>query len=193
MILIINCGSQKTPYIEQAVDLQMDYKTIGLWDATPESVGDSIGIIISGAPILVTEVDNIPYIEQLAWILNAEVPILGICFGHQILGIMHGSTASIQKEDRDWQTLESIEDHPIFDKLPTEFEMVEDHCESISIPRGFKLLAVSDACINEAMYRISKPWIGVQFHPEVSGNLGTTVIENFVDICVKHASSKTNN
>ena len=193
MILIINCGSQKTPYIEQAVDLQMDYKTIGLWDAKSDSLGDAIGIIISGAPILVTEVDNIPYIEQLAWILNAKVPIFGICFGHQILGIMHGASPSIQKEDRDWQTIESIEDHPIFNKLPTEFEMVEDHCESISIPRGFKLLAVSDACINEAMYHAHKPWIGVQFHPEVSGNMGTTILENFVDICVKHAASKTNN
>ena len=193
MILIIDCGSQKTPYIEQAVDIQMDYNTVGLWDANVDSLKDSIGIIISGAPILVTEVDNIPYIEQLAWILNAEVPIFGICFGHQIMGIMHGATASMQKEDRDWQTIESIEDHPLFDKLPNEFEMVEDHCESISIPRGFKLLGVSDACINEAMYHTEKPWCGVQFHPEVSGNLGTTVLENFVDICVKHAALKTKN
>ncbi len=193
MILIINCGSQKTTYIEQAVDLQMDFKTVGLWDANATSLDEAIGIIISGAPILVTEVDNIPYIEQLAWILNAEVPILGICFGHQLLGIMHNATASVQKEDRDWQTIETIEEHPLFDKLPTEFEMVEDHCESISIPKGFKLLAVSDTCINEAMYHNSKPWMGVQFHPEVSGNLGSTVIENFVDICVKHASVKTNN
>ena len=179
MILIINCGSQKTPYIEQAVDLQMDYKTIGLWDATTESLGDSIGIIISGAPILVTEVDNIPYIEQLAWILNAEVPILGICFGHQILGIMHGATASIQKEDRDWQEIGLLEQSILFDKLPGNFEMMEDHCETISIPKDFKLVASSDVCINEAMEHHSKPIFGVQFHPEVSGNHGRVIFQNF--------------
>ncbi len=189
MILIINCGSQKTPFIEQAVDLQMDFKTVGLFDATAESAENAIGIIISGAPILITEVDNLPYLEQLSWILNAGVPILGICFGHQILGLLHDAHGARQKEDRDWQTIESLEEHPLFDKLPTEFEMLEDHCESISVPRDFKLLAVSDACVNEAMYHKEKPFFGVQFHPEVSGNQGTLIIENFVDICRKANAS----
>jgi GMP synthase (glutamine-hydrolysing) len=64
--------------------------------------------------------------------------------------------------------------------------MMEDHCESISLPKGFKLLAVSDACVNEAMCHASKPWMGVQFHPEVSGNQGTLLIENFVNLCLKN-------
>lgn len=185
MILIINCGSQKTPFIEQAVDLQMDYTTVGLFDATAESAQNAMGIIISGAPILITEVDNVPYIEQLSWILNAGIPVFGICFGHQIIGLLHNAQASRQMEDRDWQTIESIEGHPLFDKLPNEFEMVEDHCESISVPKDFQLLAVSDACINEAMFHKDKPFFGVQFHPEVSGNLGTLIIENFIEICRK--------
>lgn len=185
MILIINCGSQKTPFIEQAVDLQMDYTTVGLFDATAESAQNAMGIIISGAPILITEVDNVPYIEQLSWILNAGIPVFGICFGHQIIGLLHNAQASRQMEDRDWQTIESIEGHPLFDKLPNEFEMIEDHCESISVPKDFQLLAVSDACINEAMFHKDKPFFGVQFHPEVSGNLGTLIIENFIEICRK--------
>lgn len=185
MILIINCGSQKTPYIEQAVDLQMDFKTVGLFDATAESAADVKGIIISGAPILITEVDTLPYLEQLSWILNANIPVLGICFGHQILGLLHDANAARQMEDRDWQTIEALEEHPLFDKLPMEFQMVEDHCESISVPRDFKLLAVSDVCVNEAMYHKTKPFFGVQFHPEVSGNQGTLIIENFVNICQK--------
>lgn len=185
MILIINCGSQKTPYIEQAVDLQMDFKTVGLFDATAESAKDVQGIIISGAPILITEVDTLPYLEQLSWILNANIPVLGICFGHQILGLLHDANAARQMEDRDWQTIEALEEHPLFDKLPMEFQMVEDHCESISVPRDFKLLAVSDVCVNEAMYHKTKSFFGVQFHPEVSGNQGTLIIENFVNICQK--------
>lgn len=183
MILIINCGSQKTPYIEEAVDLQMDYKTISLLDVTEKDAEDVKGIIISGAPILITEVDMMPYIEQLAWIINVKIPVLGICFGHQLLGILHDAEAARQKEDRDWQEIETLEDHPLFDKLPNTFEMMEDHCESISVPREFKLLAVSDACVNEAMYHREKPFFGVQFHPEVSGNQGTLIIENFVNIC----------
>ncbi len=40
--------------------------------------------------------------------------------------------------------------------------------------------------MNEAMYHKEKPLFGVQFHPEVSGNQGTLLIENFVNICVQH-------
>lgn len=188
MILIIHCGSQKTPLIEEAVDLYMDFKTVGLFDAVAESAEGAAGIIISGAPILITEVDMTPYLEQLSWVLNAGIPVLGICFGHQMLGLLHDAQAAKQKEDRDWQTIEKLEEHPLFDKLPVEFEMMEDHCESISVPRDFKLLAVSDACINEAMYHKEKPFFGVQFHPESSGNQGVLVIENFVNICQRKHS-----
>ena len=183
MMLIIDCGSQKTPFIEEAVDLEMDFKTIGLWNVEEKDSIDCLGIVISGAPILITEVDNQPFLDQLAWIKNLQIPVLGICFGHQILGLLHGARAARQKEDRDWQLIEALESHPLLAKLPTEFEMMEDHCESISVPHDFVLLAVSDACVNEAMYHKTKPFYGVQFHPEVSGNQGSIIIENFVNIC----------
>ena len=184
-MLIIDCGSQKTPFIEQTVDLEMDYKTVKLFVADKNVANDCQGIIISGAPILITEVDNQPYLDQLSWIKEVNIPVLGICFGHQILGLLYEANAARQKEDRDWQLIESLENHSILEKLPIEFEMMEDHCESISVPRDFKLLAVSDACVNEAMYHKSKPFFGVQFHPEVSGNQGSIIIENFVNICRK--------
>jgi len=186
MILIIDCGSQKTPFIEEAVDLQMDFETVGLWDVIKAQTEGKLGVVISGAPILITEIDYTKHLEQLAFLKELEIPVLGICFGHQVLGLLHGALPSRQKEDRDWQTIESLEEHALFDKLPTEFEMMEDHCESISVPKDFRLLAVSDACVNEAMCHTSKQLIGVQFHPEVSGNQGTLLIENFVNICILH-------
>ena len=69
----------------------------------------------------------------------------------------------------------------LFQKLPTVFEVMEDHCESISIPEGFELLASSDECINEAMQHKEKKIYGLQFHSEVSGNFGRVIIENFVN------------
>jgi len=186
MILIIDCGSQKTPFIEEAVDLQMDYETIGLTEVTPDHTIGKLGVIISGAPILITEIDYTKYLEKLSFIKDSIIPVLGICFGHQMIGLLHGALPSRQKEDRDWQIIETLEDHPLFDKMPTEVEMIEDHCECISLPKDFVLLGVSDACVNEAMYHKEKPLFGVQFHPEVSGNQGTLLIENFVNICVQH-------
>lgn len=65
--------------------------------------------------------------------------------------------------------------------------MMEDHCETISIPANFKLIASSDACVNEAMEHTELPLFGIQFHPEVSGNHGRIVIENFVNFCLNRA------
>lgn len=191
MILIIHCGSQKTPYIEQAVDLEMEFETVGIHDVTREHLANKLGIILSGAPILLTEVDATPYLQRIAWLKDLDLPVWGICFGHQLIGLLHGAMVSRQREDRDWQTIELIADCPLFDKLPPAFEMMEDHCESVSVPAEFELVAVSDTCVNEAMMHKSKPVFGVQFHPEVSGNHGTILFENFVHICRSHAAKAT--
>lgn len=188
MILIIDCGSSKTPLIESVVYEHMDTQVVPLFDFKRELYPDVLGFIISGAPILITEVDTDPYLEQFEWIKTEEKPILGICFGHQMLGLTFGALSNRQREDRDWQTVEVIVDCPLFNKLPTEIELMEDHCEAISIPKDFIHVAVSDATVNEAMMHHSKPLYGVQFHPEVSGNHGAIILENFVHICEDHNS-----
>lgn len=182
MILIVDCGSQKSPYIAQIVDEFEDYLMVGVHDLTEAQLNEARSVIISGAPILITEIDTTPYLSKFEWILTTTKPVLGICFGHQIIGLLHGSQASKMKEDRDWQVIERYESCLLFDKLPDEVEMMEDHCETISVAPGFKLIASSDACINECMQHHSKPIFGVQFHPEVSGNMGRILIENFLKI-----------
>ena len=182
MILIIDCGSAKTPYIEEIVDDFCDYKTIPFFDLTQEMTKECQGIIISGAPILITEINMDRYLNHVSWIKEFDRPILGICFGHQLLGLVYGAFASKMREDRDWQEIEVIIDCPIFDKLPPTIDMMEDHCESISIPENFELVASSNVCVNEAMRHKNKPFFGIQFHPEVSGNYGRIVIENFIKL-----------
>jgi GMP synthase (glutamine-hydrolysing) len=189
MILIIDCGSSKSPYIGDAVDLVCDYKIIGLFDEELKQIIENNfssfkGIIISGAPIIITEVPLEKYSSLFSFIKTVNIPILGICFGHQMIGLQFGAFASRQKEDRDWQTIEVIEESSLFNKLPSEVKMMEDHCECISIPPKFKLIACSDACVNEMMQHETKFIFGVQFHPEVSGNHGFIFIENFVNICL---------
>jgi GMP synthase (glutamine-hydrolysing) len=183
MILIVDCGSSKVPQIEQMVDEFMDFQTIPILELEEEHLNDKKGIILSGAPILITEVDPGKYLERISWLKTTTLPVLGICFGHQLIGITFGSFGTRIREDRDWQEIESIENSPLFEKLPKTFEMMEDHCETISIPHDFILTAVSDACVNEAMQHKDKPIFGVQFHPEVSGNFGRIIIENFITIC----------
>jgi GMP synthase (glutamine-hydrolysing) len=183
MILIIDCGSNKTKYIEQIVYEFMDTRLTSLMDFQDSDLEGVKGVILSGAPLLVTEIDTTPYEDKMKWILTIEVPVFGICFGHQLIGILHGAFPNRMREDRDWQVIESLEESPLFNRLPNEFRMMEDHCEAISIPPGFQLIASSDACVNEAMQHREKPIYGVQFHPEVSGNHGAVLLENFVKVC----------
>lgn len=191
MICIIDCGSQKTPQIESIVYEFMDTKVVPLLDFDPKyDLPDCKGVIISGAPILITEKDPEPYLARFEWLKTTEIPVLGICFGHQMMGMTFGALASRQKEDRDWQTIEVLTDCALFDKLGTEIELMEDHCECISIPAHFIHVGVSDSCVNEAMMHESLPLYGVQFHPEVSGNHGAVILENFVNICERHRSAE---
>ena len=186
MVLILNCGSSKIDFIEEIVDGFCDFKTVPILDFNEQDIKNYSGVIISGAPLLITEQNITPYLEKIIWVKNTTIPVLGICFGHQLIGLTFGAFASRMREDRDWQTIEVYENCSLFDKLPTEFEMMEDHCESISIPAGFDLLATSDACVNEMMRHQKKLIYGVQFHPEVSGNSGMILFQNFYTICQKH-------
>lgn len=188
MILILNCGSSKTRYIEELVDEFSDFKTIPILDFTLADLAGKTGVVISGAPILVTEQEIGHFLKQVEFIKTTTIPILGICFGHQLVGITFGAFASRMREDRDWQTIGLLDPSPLFDKLPDEFEMMEDHCEAISIPPNFNLIAASDACVNEGMQHKELPIFGVQFHPEVSGNYGRTIFENFIRLCEERNS-----
>lgn len=188
MIVIIDCGSSKTPFIESIIYEFMDTRVVPLFEFKRELHSDALGFVISGAPILITEVDTAPYLKQFEWLKTETLPVLGICFGHQMLGLTFGALSNRQREDRDWQIIETIADCPLFDKLPHEIELMEDHCEAISIPKDFIHVGVSDATVNEAMMHQTKPLYGVQFHPEVSGNHGVVILENFVHICEAHSN-----
>ncbi|MBL4861692.1 MAG: gamma-glutamyl-gamma-aminobutyrate hydrolase family protein [Crocinitomicaceae bacterium] len=185
MILLIDFGSNKTEYIEEIIDEFCDVKRIPFIGLSSVDLTNITGVVLSGAPILITEVNTDLYIEKMEWIKTTTLPVFGICFGHQLIGLLHGAFGTRMKEARDWQTVEAFEESILFNRLPSEIEMMQDHCESISIPAHFKLIASSDACVNEVMQHESNPIFGVQFHPEVSGNHGRILIENFVNICMK--------
>ena len=182
-ILIIDCGSSKIPLIEEIIFENADYETMPFFEVTQEIADSFDGVIISGAPILITEEDMEPYLAQASWIKTTNKPVLGICFGHQLIGLCYEAFGSRMKDCRSMNEIEQFVDCPLLYRLPDVFDMQEDHCESISIPQEFELVANSDECVNEVMQHETRKIYGVQFHPESSGNYGQILLENFVELC----------
>ena len=183
-ILIVDCGSDKVPEIEKVLEeLSTDYDTIKMDDLTEDIANEYLGLIISGNPILLTNTDSTPYIWKFTFLTTYPNPVLGICFGHQMLGMVHGAQIKKGKENRDWEEIEIKESSTLFNYIRKPFDMKEDHAEEITLPEGFKLLATSKSCNVEAMQHKIKPLFGVQFHPEVSDRKGMQLLKNFCKIC----------
>lgn len=183
-ILIIDCGSSKVPEIERVLEeLNIDSDTILMDKLTEEIALKYKGIIISGKPILLTNEDPTPYLWKFHFLTEYPNPVLGICFGHQILGMVHGARIKLGTEKRDWEEIEIIESSTLFNYIRKPFDMREDHAEEISLPEGFKLLAQSKSCPVEGIQHKIKPLFGVQFHPESSDRKGMQLLKNFCKIC----------
>lgn len=182
-ILIIDCGSSKVPlFSEKLASFGQESTVVPLEQVNGELALPYAGIIISGAPILITEKDPKPYQDQLSFLTTFSKPILGVCFGHQILGLLHGATVYKCEPARTDMTIDKRNHSKLWDRID-DFSFNQDHCEAIDLPEGWIHLASSRVCTNEAMEHPEKSLFGVQFHPESSGDNGTQLLKNFCKSC----------
>lgn len=184
MFKILNCGSSKTEFIGKAFPEKQTFKIENFLDFEAQKNTQLRGIIISGAPILVTEQNNDQYLAVISSIFDLNIPVLGICFGHQLIGLHYGAKAFKMTPDREINKIQIDPINPLFYNSNKEIEMQEDHCEWITIPKNFVRIGFSVNCENEAMMHETKSIFGIQFHPEVSGTVGIQIIQNFVQYCV---------
>ncbi len=124
------------------------------------------------------------YIDQL------DIPILGICAGHQFMARHFGGEAAPGKEPEfgavDMQVLSEGE---ILKDVPNPTKVWASHHDEVSVvPDTFEVLASSEACPVQVMRHRERPLFGMQFHPEVEhSEAGVTMFRNFVEICERHA------
>jgi len=116
---------------------------------------------------------------------KARFPILGICYGHQIIGSAFGTPMrDIGQMLRGYEKVSVIRKHPLFDRLPSELVVAESHRQELAkVPDEFQHLAQSTTSKVEAIVHRSRPIYGVQFHPERSNENhphGRIIIQNLL-------------
>ena len=146
------------------------------------------GIIITGSHDMVT--DKQPWSEKTAdWVkqaVEAEIPLLGVCYGHQLLAHAMGGVVGDNPRGKEFGTV-SIRLNPdgrrdrLFDETPETFAAQACHSQSVlQLPTGATLLASSEMDPHHP-FRISGRAWGVQFHPEFNGQILRLYIQRFAD------------
>jgi GMP synthase (glutamine-hydrolysing) len=152
-------------------------------DTPADDLGAISGIIISGGPRSVTEPDS-PRIHPS--ILSMGVPILGICYGHQLLAATMPGGRVKPSYSREYGLanfqLAAPTLNGIFAGFPAYSRVWVSHGDSVdTLPNGFDVLGSTEDCAVAAMENAERRMFGVQFHPEVSHTeYGQQLLGNFV-------------
>ncbi|AFG34840.1 GMP synthase (glutamine-hydrolyzing) [Fervidobacterium pennivorans DSM 9078] len=181
-VVVIDFGSQYTQLIVRRVREIGFYSELVDYDASYEQVQklNPLAYILSGGPNSVYDVDA-PKIPN--YVLESNLPILGICYGLQALAYQLGG--NVEKSDhREFgpAELEVIKDDPFFKGLPKKFTVWMSHSDGVTnLPKDFETIAKSEYTENAVIRHKEKKIYGVQFHPEVvHTKYGKELLINFL-------------
>ncbi|MFH0737860.1 MAG: GMP synthase subunit A [Candidatus Micrarchaeota archaeon] len=192
MILIIDNGSQYTHLIkrgcrELGFEAEMLYNKAGAGELDGLLEAGIAKIILSGGPSSVySDPPNLSsLICQRVRDGGMKLPLLGICYGHQMIAHSFGAKVDKGKSAEYGLGEVSIESEDvIFKGVPKKIRAWVSHFdEAKELPAGFVKLARSGTCGIEAMRHGQRPIFGVQFHPEVwHTEHGEDILRNFLEI-----------
>jgi len=190
-ILIIDFGSQFTQLIARRVrelgvfSEIVSHKKINISQITKDNIA---GIILSGGPLNVYENDKFKFDKK---ILKLGVPILGICFGHQILSkLLGGKVKKSKHREFGLATINKVS-NSILTKNFFNKNKISDvwmsHADQVSkMPKNFKVIASTKNSKLTIIENIKDNFYGVQFHPEVTHtNKGKILLRNFIFLICK--------
>ncbi|MGC8828743.1 MAG: glutamine-hydrolyzing GMP synthase [Verrucomicrobiia bacterium] len=184
-IVILDFGSQYTQVIARRIRECNVFSTILRFDTSAEKIVELSpkGIILSGGPASVYD-KNAPLPDK--GIFNLGIPILGICYGMQLIAhFLGGKVEKGLKREYGKSTL-SVTDSScaLFKDLPKELIVWNSHGDRLTaIPRDFVVVATTENSDFAAIENPSKKIFGLQFHPEVAHTpRGKEIISNFVHV-----------
>ena len=189
-ILIIDFGSQFTQLIARRIrELGVFSEIVSHKKISVKDINKTVkGIILSGGPLNVYQINQYSFDKK---ILNLEIPILGICFGHQVLSKLNGGRVK-QSKHREfglaniYKKNDSLLTNNFF--IKQKFKKVwMSHADQVSkLPKNFKVIASSSNSKFAIVENKIKNFYGVQFHPEVTHtDNGKKIISNFIFLICK--------
>ena len=185
-ILIVDFYGQYNQLIARRVRECNVYSEIVPYDTPIEKIKEKNpkGIIFTGGPSSVY-LENAPMCNKE--IFELGIPVLGICYGMQLMTYMLGGEVQrAEKREYGVTNVKIDNDSQIFSGFSKENKFLMSHTDFVAkLPEGFSKIAETDHCPNAGMQNIEKKFYGIQFHPEVNDSVnGTEVIRNFVyNIC----------
>jgi len=192
-ILILDFGSQYTQLIARRVREIGVYSELVPFDIDFDYIKDfnPQGIILSGGPDTVTNISS-ARVDKKVFELN--IPVLGICYGMQIMSVQLGGDAkSANKHEYGFAEV-NIENptSKLLGNLNSECDnnnksldvWMSHGVEVCKLPYDFEVIASSENCAIAAIENGKKNFFGLQFHPEVTHTIkGKEILERFIDIC----------
>lgn len=183
-IVVLNAGGQYCHLIARRIR-ELGVHAVVADISRPASDFQGVrGIVVSGGPASVTEPSS-PRVDPAIYDLG--VPVLGICYGHQLLARDLGGrvTPGVTKE-YGHSSLRHARS-ALFHGLPARNLTVwMSHGDTVvAVPPGFEIIGATDDCTVAAMQHPARRLFGLQFHPEVvHTEFGTDIYRNFVfDVC----------
>jgi len=183
-VLIFDFGSQYAQLIARRVREHHSYSEIVPHTTTAAEVRarGAIGVILTGGPASCYE-PGAPQIDP--GVFEAGVPVLGICYGMQLLSrTLGGDVAHSASREYGRTTIEVDAQAPLFRGIPAATSVWMSHGDRVMEPaKGFRSIAKTPSCPVAAVAHERLPVYGVQFHPEVTHTPeGGWILRNFLSL-----------
>ncbi len=181
-ILVINNKGQYNHRISRSLQyLKIPSKLVSNTLSIEEIEAENpIGLILGGGP----SIEDAGLSEE--YIKHFNIPILGICLGHQLIAKAYGGEVTTSDTESYAQVkINIINDENLFEGLAPEIDVWSSHKDEVkTIPQEFEILASSNLCDVESFKHKNKDVYGIQFHPEVHHTpKGEIIFNNFYKIC----------
>ncbi len=182
-ILVLDFGGQYAHLIARRLRNLGYYSEIALPAIDSGGLENVKGIILSGSPFSVYDSDAPEFNKSL---LDLDIPILGLCYGHHLLLQEYGGKVEkAKKGEFGYAVLNKTKDSAIFNNISFPTQVWMSHSDSVEkLPKGFEITGQTDYCKIAATQNIALKRYSLQFHVEVKDTAaGSIFLENFVNIC----------